>query len=58
MRLNRIVTGLLYVNNVLFIKLYEKLGFQIVKETKDICSQSKKYYVSESYLIVLWIYGI
>jgi [ribosomal protein S18]-alanine N-acetyltransferase len=55
MRLNIIVTGLLYVNNVLFIKLYEKLGFRIVKEMKDICSQSEKYYLSESYLIVLWI---
>ncbi|WP_341537111.1 GNAT family N-acetyltransferase [Methanosarcina barkeri] len=36
MRLNKIASVLLYVNvnNTSAIKLYEKLGFRIIKETK------------------------
>jgi [ribosomal protein S18]-alanine N-acetyltransferase len=34
MRLNRIASVLLYVNNIPAIKLYEKLGFRVIKETK------------------------
>lgn len=38
MRLNKIASVLLYVNvnNTSAIKLYEKLGFRIIKETKKI----------------------
>ncbi|MDQ1251673.1 MAG: [ribosomal protein S18]-alanine N-acetyltransferase [Euryarchaeota archaeon] len=49
MRLNKIVSVLLYVNvnNVAAIKLYEKLGFRITKEMKDICGQNEKCYAME-----------
>jgi [ribosomal protein S18]-alanine N-acetyltransferase len=49
MRLNKIASVLLYVNvnNVPAIKLYEKLGFRITKETKNICGQSEKCYEME-----------
>jgi [ribosomal protein S18]-alanine N-acetyltransferase len=49
MRLNKIESVLLYVNvnNVPAIKLYEKLGFRMTKEMKNICGQNEKCYEME-----------
>lgn len=46
MKLNKIPSILLYVNkkNLSAIHLYEKLGFQIIKEVRDICGQDEKCY--------------
>lgn len=49
MKLNGIDSILLYVNvsNTSATKLYEKMGFQIIKETKDVCGQKEKCYIME-----------
>jgi ribosomal-protein-alanine N-acetyltransferase len=49
MRLNEISSVLLYVNvnNTPAIKLYEKMGFQILKKIKGICGQKEKCYIME-----------
>ena len=49
MKLNGIYSILLYVNvkNIPAIKLYEKMGFQIIKKTEDICGQNEKCYIME-----------
>lgn len=49
MKLNRIYSILLYVNvkNIPAIKLYEKMGFQIIKKTEGICGQNEKCYIME-----------
>lgn len=53
MRLNKIASVLLYVNvnNTSAIKLYEKLGFRIIKETKNICGENEKCYEMELSLV-------
>lgn len=53
MRLNKITSVLLYVsiNNISAIKLYEKLGFRIIKEMKNICGENEKCYEMELSLI-------
>lgn len=53
MRLNKIASVLLYVsiNNISAIKLYEKLGFRIIKEMKNICGDNEKCYEMELSLI-------
>lgn len=49
MKLNGISSILLYVNvnNIPAIKLYEKIGFQIVKKIEDICGEKEKCYKME-----------
>ncbi len=53
MKLNGICSVLLYVNveNTPAIKLYEKMGFEIVQKTEDICGQSEKCFVMELKLV-------
>ncbi|MDI9395812.1 MAG: N-acetyltransferase [Euryarchaeota archaeon] len=53
MKLNGIYSILLYVNvkNIPAIKLYEKMGFQIIKKTEDICGQNEKCYIMELNLV-------
>ncbi|TFH03207.1 MAG: GNAT family N-acetyltransferase [Methanosarcina sp.] len=48
-RLNGIYSILLYVNvkNIPAIKLYEKMGFQIIKKTEGICGQKETCYIME-----------
>lgn len=45
MKLNKVSSILLYVsvNNTSAVKLYEKLGFRIIKETKNICGDKRCY---------------
>ena len=49
MRLNRIVSVLLYVNvnDTPAIKSYEKQGFRVIKETKNVCGQNERCYEME-----------
>ena len=49
MKLNGTYSILLYVNvnNTPAIKLYEKMGFRIIKETKDVCGQNEMCYTME-----------
>lgn len=49
MKLNGIYSILLYVNvkNTPAVNLYEKMGFQIIKEIKDICGHNEKCYLME-----------
>lgn len=49
MKLNGIHSILLYVNvkNTPAVNLYEKMGFQIINKTKDVCGQSEKCYLME-----------
>ncbi|AKB47388.1 GCN5-related N-acetyltransferase [Methanosarcina sp. Kolksee] len=49
MRLNGISSILLYVNTENFpaIGLYEKMGFKIIKEIKDICGSKETCYEME-----------
>lgn len=49
MKLNGISSILLYVNisNIPAIKLYEKMGFQIIKRTVNVCGQKEKCYIME-----------
>jgi ribosomal-protein-alanine N-acetyltransferase len=49
MKLNGIYSILLYVNvnNTPAIKLYEKIGFRTIKETKDVCGQNEMCYTKE-----------
>lgn len=49
MKLNGIYSILLYVNvkNTPAIKLYEKMGFQIVKKIEDVCGQNEKCFIME-----------
>ena len=49
MKLNGIHSILLYVNvkNTPAIKLYEKMGFQIIKKTEGVCGQKEKCYTME-----------
>jgi len=49
MKLNGIYSILLYVkvNNTSAIKLYEKMGFQIVRRTEGICGIKEKCYIME-----------
>jgi hypothetical protein len=59
MRLNGISSVLLYVNakNLSAMNLYEKTGFRITKEVKDVCGTDEKCYEMElklSYLTVVW----
>lgn len=53
MRLNKVASVLLYVriNNISAIKLYEKLGFRISKEMKNICGENEKCYEMELSLV-------
>lgn len=53
MRLNKIASVLLYVsvNNVSAIRLYEKLGFRIIKETRNICGENEICYEMELSLV-------
>jgi len=53
MRLNRISSILLYVSvtNVPAIKLYEKMGFVIIKQTENVCGQNEMCYKMELQLI-------
>ncbi len=46
MRLNKISSVILYVNikNISAIHLYEKIGFRIIKEVKDVCGQDETCY--------------
>jgi ribosomal-protein-alanine N-acetyltransferase len=49
MKLNGIYSILLYVDvkNIPAIKLYKKMGFQIIKKTKNICGQNEICYIME-----------
>ena len=49
MRLNGIYSILLYVNvnNASAIKLYEKMGFQIIKTIEDVCGEEETCYTME-----------
>ncbi len=49
MKLNGIDSILLYVNvnNTPATKLYEKMGFRMIKETKGVCGQDEKCYIME-----------
>jgi ribosomal-protein-alanine N-acetyltransferase len=49
MKLNKISSVLLYVDikNPPAIRLYEKVGFRIVKEIDDVCGQNEKCYEME-----------
>jgi [ribosomal protein S18]-alanine N-acetyltransferase len=53
MRQNKISSVLLYVNvnNTSAIKLYEKLGFRIIREKKNICGDDERCYEMELSLI-------
>lgn len=53
MKLNRIYSILLYVNikNTPAIKLYEKMGFQIIEKTENVCGQNEKCYIMELKLL-------
>lgn len=53
MRLNKIASVLLYVNvnNLSAIQLYEKLGFRIIKEIKNICGENERCYEMELSLV-------
>ena len=59
MRLNRIVSVLLYVNvnNIPAIKLYEKQGFRVIKEMKNVCGQNQRCYEMELNLARVDIYS-
>lgn len=49
MKLNGIYSILLYVDvkNIPAVNLYEKMGFQILEKTKEICGQNEKCYLME-----------
>jgi ribosomal-protein-alanine N-acetyltransferase len=49
MKMNSVSAICLYVNinNLPAIKLYEKIGFSIIKEIKDICGQKERCYKME-----------
>lgn len=49
MKLNGIYSTILYVNvkNTPAIKLYEKMGFQKIRETEGICGENEKCYIME-----------
>jgi ribosomal-protein-alanine N-acetyltransferase len=49
MKLNGIRSILLYVNveNTTALELYEKMGFEIIKKTEDICGQNEKCFTME-----------
>lgn len=53
MKLNEITSILLYVNvnNTSATKLYEKLGFRIIKETKSVCGENERCYEMELSLV-------
>ncbi len=53
MRLNKIASVLLYVsvNNASAIKLYEKVGFRIIRETTNICGENERCYEMELSLV-------
>jgi ribosomal-protein-alanine N-acetyltransferase len=53
MKLNGIDSILLYVNvkNTPAIKLYEKMGFQIIKEIENVCGKNQKCYEMELKLV-------